>query len=336
MGTQNAAFEGEFHGARAIWLKHGRYEAALLPEHGGNLILFRDTDNGFRYLREPEAEEMEDFKANPGVYGIPVLFPPNRYDGGKFAWEGKVYELPVNETDKGNHLHGFMHQLPWSVDYMKADGYESVVIISQKVRDGHLYKQYFPFEFTITLRYTLNAEGLHQQVAVSNDGRERMPNLLAFHTAINAPFVPGSSASDYTFKMTIGERREMSERMLPTGKIQPLSREEVLMKTDGVSPYFASMDNHYTASPQNGRNRMELTDHRTGDVLVYDVGTSYKYWMIWNNGACGKFFCPEPQINLVNAPNIAGLPAEEIGLIGLEPGERWEETSSFYAIKREN
>ncbi|WP_136605848.1 aldose 1-epimerase [Paenibacillus dokdonensis] len=334
METQNAAYEGDFHGEHAIWLKHGRYEAAVLPERGANLILFRDLENGFRYLREPEANEMEDFIANPGIYGIPVLFPPNRFDGGKFAWEGKVYELPVNETDRGNHLHGFMHQLPWAVDYIKGDEYESVVVLSQRVRDGHLYKQYFPFEFTISLRYTLSGEGLQQHVTVTNDGQERMPNLLAFHTAINAPFVPGSAASDYTFKMTIGQRWEMTERMLPTGQFQTLSEEEESMKAEGVSPYFASMDNHYTAVPQDGRNRMELTDQRTGDVLVYDVGTAYKYWMIWNNGAGGKFFCPEPQINLVNAPNISDLPAEEMGLLGLEPGERWEETSSFYAIKR--
>ncbi|MWV42375.1 aldose 1-epimerase [Paenibacillus sp. HJL G12] len=334
METQFAAYNGDFNGEHAVWLKHGQYEAAVLPELGANLILFRDLENGYRYLREPEADEMEDFKGNPGVYGIPVLFPPNRFDGGKFLWEGKTYELPVNETDRGNHLHGFMHKLPWKVDYFKGDEYESVVVLSQQVRDGHLYKQYFPFEFTITLRYTLSGKGLQQQVTVTNDGKERMPNLLAFHTTINAPFVPGSQASDYSFKVTIGQRREMSERMLPTGAFQPLSPAEEQMKTTGVSPYFESMDNHYTAVPQDGRNRMELTDQRTGDVFVYDVGTAYKHWMIWNNGAGGKFFCPEPQINLVNAPNISGMNAEEIGLIGLEPGERWEETSSFYAIKR--
>jgi aldose 1-epimerase len=117
--------------------------------------------------------------------------------------------------------------------------------------------------------------------------------------------------------------------MLPTGSFQPLTAEEEQMKGEGVYPFFASMDNHYTAVPQNGRNRMELTDTKLGKTLVYDVGTSYKQWMIWNNGATEGFFCPEPQINLVNAPK-SNLPAEEIGLFSLLPGEIWEERARLY------
>lgn len=54
--------------------------------------------------------------------------------------------------------------------------------------------------------------------------------------------------------------------------------------------------------------------------------------MIWNNNMGGEFFCPEPQMNLVNAPNVEGIPAEEIGLIGLEPGELFEQSSRLYPI----
>ena len=130
-------------------------------------------------------------------------------------------------------------------------------------------------------------------------------------------------------RITIGERWEMSDRMLPTGKFQALTAEEKLLRTSGVNPYFDSMDNHYTAVPQNGRNRMELTDTKLGKTFVYDVGNSYKQWMVWNSKASGKFFCPEPQINLVNAPNT-DLPADEIGLFGLAPGEIWEASSRLY------
>lgn len=320
---------GEFNGMKAVWLKAGRYEAALVPEVGGNLLAFRDVESGYRFLREPAADEMEAFKMSPGVYGIPPLFPPNRYDGGRFPWNGQTYSLPVNEASTGNHLHGYVHTVPWTVDEFGTSAAESFVTVSLQVDAGHIVHQYLPFRFTMKLKYTLSSDGLSQQLYVRNEGSERMPCLVAFHTAINAPFAPGSTAEDCTIKLTVGERWELNDRMLPTGKRLPLTAQEAAMRDGGISPYFESLDNHYTAIPQGGRNRMELTDKKAGITLIYDVGTSYKQWMIWNNNACGKFFCPEPQINLVNAPNV-DLPADEIGLFGLEPGEIWEETARLY------
>ncbi|MGG1879084.1 aldose 1-epimerase [Paenibacillus cisolokensis] len=323
------AYEGTYQGEKAVWLQFGPYEAVVLPEIGGNLIAFRDTESGYRFLREPAESEMEQFKANPGVHGIPVLFPPNRYEDGKFPWNGKTYQFPVNEESTGNHLHGFLHTIPWRVEEFGSTASESYVTVSVKIDENHPVYRMLPHTFTFRLRYALSEDGLSQHVLIRNEGRESMPCLLAFHTAVNAPFAPGSTEADCKVKLTIGERWELDGRMLPTGKYQPLTGEEKQLQGEGVSPFFTSMDNHYTAVPQNGRNRMELTDSNIGKTLVYDVGASYKQWMIWNNGAAGKFFCPEPQINLVNAPNVK-LPADEIGLFGLEPGEIWEETSRLY------
>ncbi|MEK3734476.1 MULTISPECIES: aldose 1-epimerase [Paenibacillus] len=323
------AYEGTYQGEKAVWLQFGPYEAVVLPEIGGNLIAFRDTESGYRFLREPAESEMEQFKANPGVHGIPVLFPPNRYEDGKFPWNGKTYQFPVNEESTGNHLHGFLHTIPWRVEEFGSTASESYVTVSVKIDENHPVYRMLPHTFTFRLRYALSEDGLSQHVFIRNEGRESMPCLLAFHTAVNAPFAPGSTEADCKVKLTIGERWELDGRMLPTGKYQPLTAEEKQLQGEGVSPFFTSMDNHYTAVPQNGRNRMELTDSNIGKTLVYDVGASYKQWMIWNNGAAGKFFCPEPQINLVNAPNVK-LPADEIGLFGLEPGEIWEETSRLY------
>lgn len=323
------AYEATYQGEKAVWLQFGPYEAALLPEVGGNLIAFRNTESGYRFLREPAESEMEQFKANPGVHGMPVLFPPNRYEDGNFPWNGKTYQFPVNEESTGNHLHGFLHTIPWRVEEFGSTPSESYVTVSVRVDESHPVYSMLPHVFTFRLRYSLGKDGLSQHVFIRNEGRESMPCLLAFHTAVNAPFAPGSTEADCQVKVTIGERWELNERMLPTGKHQPLTDEEKQLQSEGISPFFASMDNHYTAVPQNGRNRMELTDTKIGQTLVYDVGTSYKQWMIWNNGASGKFFCPEPQVNLVNAPNVE-LPAEEIGLFGLEPGDIWEETSRLY------
>ncbi|MEG6587743.1 aldose 1-epimerase [Paenibacillus barengoltzii] len=327
--AQRTAYEGTYQGEKAVWLKSGRYEAVLLPEIGGNLIAFRDVESGYRFLREPGEQEMEAFKSNPGVHGIPVLFPPNRYEDGQFPWKGEVLQFPVNEAATHNHLHGFLHTTAWEVEDFGQTPVESYVSVKVSVDENHEVYRYLPFKFTIRLRYSLSDDGLAQQVFIRNEGDKEMPCLLAFHTAVNAPFAPECTAKDYKVKLTIGQRWQMSERMLPTGSFQPLTAEEEQMKGEGVYPFFASMDNHYTAVPQNGRNRMELTDTKLGKTLVYDVGTSYKQWMIWNNGATEGFFCPEPQINLVNAPK-SNLPAEEIGLFSLLPGEIWEERARLY------
>lgn len=320
---------GDYLGEQAVWLRSGRYEAALLPEYGGNLVLFRDVEKGYRFLREPEQGGIEDFKAHPAVYGIPVLFPPNRYEDGKLPWRGKTYQLPINSVAHNNHIHGFVHTVPWEVEDYGVNGQEAYVSVQVRIDESHSMYQYLPHKFVIKLRYTLSADGLAQQLFIKNEGPDAMPCLLAFHTAVNAPFAPGSSAKDYRMKVTVGERWEMGPRMLPTGSKIPLLPEEAAMQSEGVYPYEIALDNHYTAVPQNGRNYMELTDLKEGVTLVYDAGTSYKQWMIYNNGAKEEFFCPEPQINLVNAPNI-DLPAEEMGLFGLEPGEIWEERARFF------
>ncbi|WP_106766172.1 aldose 1-epimerase [Paenibacillus faecalis] len=323
------AFEGSYQGEKAVWLQFGRYEAVMLPEIGGNLVAFRDKESGYRFLREPAETEMQQFKDNPGVHGIPVLFPPNRYEDGKFPWNGQTYQFPVNEEATGNHLHGFLHTIPWTVEEFGTTQLESYVTVSVTIDETHSVFKMLPHKFTFQLRYALSADGLSQHVIIRNNGDTPMPCLLAFHTAVNAPFAEGSTSDDCKVKFTIGQRWEMNERMLPTGKYQTLTAEEEQLRGEGISPYFDEMDNHYTAAPQNGRNRMELTDTKLGKTLVYDVGTSYKQWMIWNNEAGKQFFCPEPQINLVNAPNV-DLPAEEIGLFSLAPGEIWEETSRLY------
>ncbi len=323
------AQRGTYKGEEAVILQYGTYEATVLPNIGANLISYRITDKQYTILREPES--IEELRANPGVYGIPILFPPNRYEDGKFPWNGKVYEFPVNEEATNNHLHGFLMDIPWKVDQISADESESRVVLSVTVDEDHPVYRYLPHRFTVRLRYALDRFGLSQQVTVHNEGEDAMPCLLAFHTAINAPFAPNSKPSDYTFKITIGNRWELNGRMLPTGKFQPLTAEEEQMKRGGVSPYFAAMDNHYTSEPQNGRNRMELYDASEQVTLVYDVGTAFKQWMVWNNNRSEKFFCPEPQMNLVNAPNV-DLPADEIGLLGLQPGEIFEETSRIYLV----
>jgi aldose 1-epimerase len=327
--TTNYAKEGTYQGESAVLLKFGRYSAVLLPRIGSNLISFRDDENDYQLLREPKEEEFASFVERPMIHGIPVLFPPNRFDGGRFTFNGRDYVFPVNEPATGNHLHGFVYNCPWEVKSFGTDATSSYVTAILRFDEQHPSYVYFPHTFTLSLTYILTEEGLTQTFSAHNEGPDELPFMLGYHTAVNAPFAPGSTIEDIDVLLTIGERWQLGGRMLPTGQSQALDAGEQALKSGAGNPYYADMDNHYSSVPQDGRNIMVLTDNKAKVRLVYDAGLKYKHWMVWNNQSNGKFFCPEPQTNLVNAPNST-LPAEVSGLFGLKSGEVWSETSRMY------
>jgi aldose 1-epimerase len=329
MMTQYYAKQGTYENEPAILLKHGSYSAILLPRIGGNLVSFRDDDRDFRFIREPEGEDWPAFVNRPMVHGIPVLFPPNRYDGGTFEFDGRTYRFPVNEPETGNHIHGFVYQSEWEVVSYGSTEQASAATVRLLFDEKHPGFAYFPHRVTLSQTFTLTSEGLKQHFEAVNESAEAIPFMLGFHTSVNAPFAEGSTIEDLECGIAIGERWELNARMLPTGRKLPLSEGELLLSEGMGNPYFESLDNHYTASGNGSENAMTIYDRRVNARFVYEAGDAYKHWMVYNAAANGKFFCPEPQTGMVNAPNV-GLSAEQTGLIRLMPGERWTAVSRMY------
>ncbi|XID95533.1 aldose 1-epimerase [Paenibacillaceae bacterium WGS1546] len=328
--TQHEVRQSSYREQPAVYLKHGKYSAIVLPGIGGNLISFRDDERGFAFIREPGDEDWEAFARKPWLHGVPVLFPPNRYDGGRFTFAGRAYRLPVNEPETGNHLHGFVYLSKWEVADFGSSEESSFVTVRLSFDERHPGYEYFPHRVEMSQTFALTDAGLSHRFDAANASAEAIPFMLGFHTTVNAPFAPGSAVEDMDCGLSIGERWELDERMLPTGKRLPLNEEERRLREGKGNPYFASLDHHYTASPVNGINAMTIHDRRAGAKFVYEAGDGYKHWMVYNGEANGKFFCPEPQTSMVNAPNV-DLPAKQTGLIRLEPGERWTATSRMYA-----
>ena len=148
-----------------------------------------------------------------------------------------------------------------------------------------------------------------------------MPCLLAYHTALIAP-------AQSTVKLARGQRYAMSERMLPTGETLPLTAFDQALGNEGVPTFAEEFDNHYDAIVANGVSTAELTNHETKTKVRYTADPEFKKWMIWNNFAKPGFVCPEPQINLVNAPN-APHSEEEKSIRRLEPGESFRATCNI-------
>lgn len=77
----------DFYGLRAVEFSKGDYTALLVPEVGANLVRLAYVRLGAELLRTPAAGEIEAFRARPHVYGLPVLFPPNRIADGRYTFD---------------------------------------------------------------------------------------------------------------------------------------------------------------------------------------------------------------------------------------------------------
>ncbi|MEL7144900.1 MAG: hypothetical protein AAFO69_00925 [Bacteroidota bacterium] len=139
----------------------------------------------------------------------------NRIRDGHYAYQGKSYEVPVNEKERNNALHGFFNELAlkdikWEVSDKKAE-----------VRiwlDYHGKQAGYPFPFSVNIHYELSTDGkvdLHYHV--ENTGGGAMPFSFGWHPYFQ---LDGDRS---TWQLQCGPllHHELDERNLPTGVKRP-------------------------------------------------------------------------------------------------------------------
>ena len=104
-----------FNGIPAVHFTAGGYEAVMVPSVGANVVKLKHTATSIEILRTPDAEEMENFKERPQIYGLPLLFPPNRIADGTYTFEGRKYQYPITIPTQNNYHHGIIKSEPFTV-----------------------------------------------------------------------------------------------------------------------------------------------------------------------------------------------------------------------------
>ena len=293
-----------------IELQQGGYRMQAVPELGGQVISLEK--DGLEALNVPADPEI--FMDKSTSYGLPILFPPNRIDGGKFATKTREYQFAINEPARGNSLHGFLHKRPWQL--VKAE--EDMLQMEFAAGPETDFYQYYPHAFRAVLTYQLSETGLQQEVCIENLGSEPMPIGLGFHSAFRVE-------KDSLVRISVGKRILMSDRMLPTGELRDLNEAEARFRAKGLEPVAWSMDDHYTVEPieEGGKSFHGAIVERKEGRVFYEVDPFYQHWMIWNSNQAGNLICLEPQNWRVNAPNLVseGMSEQEAGFCQLQPGE---------------
>lgn len=324
----------DFHGLKAVEFSKGDYTALLVPGMGANLVRLANTRLGAEILRTPGADEIEVFRGRPQVFGLPILFPPNRIADGRYTFEGRTYQYPITIEKEHNYHHGVLKSEAFIVSKASETAEEVMVECRYYANAGNdaVFRD-FPHEFKCKITYWLSADGLEQEVMFSNRSKLRMPVGVGFHTPLSIPFA-GGDAADYVMRVAVGEQVELNERNLPTGRKLPLSEQFAKLREGGLRVTECDpIEAGFTLKEidVNGKSfRGALVENvRTGARIFYEVDSQTTYWTIWNNGGRVPYCCPEPQSWTTNAPNAADPAAE--GFQAIAPGESWRMKFRLYA-----
>jgi aldose 1-epimerase len=190
--------------------------AEVTPDLGGNCFRWQITEAG---------RPVDLLYSDPAVFpdgrptrsGIPVLFPfPNRIRDGRFTWDGKTYQLPLNDSSGKNAIHGFACRSPWRTLATGADATAAWVTMEfQASLDVPASRQLWPADHRLTLTVRLQADRLRLEASVTNPDRAPLPFGLGYH-----PYFQVGTPDDMVFAPA-GSYWELRDS-LPTGRRLPL------------------------------------------------------------------------------------------------------------------
>jgi aldose 1-epimerase len=114
------------------------------------------------------------------LYPSALLAPwVNRVRNGNYSFEGRNYQLPINESNLGNAIHGFLARKKFEISEEKCnDDSTEVSFIHNYTGDFPGY----PFPFIFTLTYKLSSQGTFAvNFKCQNTGQTNMPFACGWH-----------------------------------------------------------------------------------------------------------------------------------------------------------
>lgn len=261
----------EKYGVRygTLTLKDGAYALTVTPEKGGMATSFTKDGEEYLWLRDKNFESTDRPRC-----GIPILFPNcGKPDDGVHHFGDAACPIEI---------HGLADLVPWQVKTAADDAIELTLT------PNGLTKFVYPFEFRLTMRYTLAGNTATLALTVSNDGDKEMPFSVGFHpyfTASNLDNVKFDIQAATCSENAKGEQPAAPEVITLTRK--PGSADSIRLLTGVKSP-------------------MRMTDSGNGHTVTVSFDEScFGNGVLWQQDT-ERFVCMEPWNGWANSINEEG------------------------------
>ena len=134
---------------------------------GDQRAVVTEVGGGLRAYSVGARQVVDSFEADqmcPSGRGQVLIPWPNRISKGSYEFQGRKYQLPINEHVTHSAIHGLVRWLAWDV----AERQEHRVVVAH---DLHPQPGY-PFALTLRIEYTLSDDGLRVSTSATNVGSD--------------------------------------------------------------------------------------------------------------------------------------------------------------------
>jgi aldose 1-epimerase len=282
-------------------------QRAIVVEVGGGLRSYsaagRDLVDGYG------ADEMSTSGRGQ------VLLPwPNRIQDGSYEFEGQRHQLPIDDPDEQDAIHGLVRWAAWAV--REREPHRVVVTHLLHPRPG------YSFSLDISIEYLLSDEGLTVQTTARNVGATSCPYGCGAHPYLT---VGTPTVDSLTLRAPGRTMLRSDERGIPIATESVEGTEYDFRRPRPIDTI--RLDNAFTdlERDEDGLARVSLRDPTEGTELSLWVDDSYPYLMLFTGD-------PLPDVNrrsLAVEPMTCPPNAfrSEEALISLSPGRsftsRW-------------
>lgn len=283
----------------------------VLSAHGQTAVVV-ETGGGIRDYRvdgRPVLDGYAEDEMCTAARGLPLVPWPNRLHDGRYTFDGQEHELPLDERDKGNALHGLARYLSWTPVAVQDDRVTMAVTIWPRPQ--------WPFTLSVSAEYVLGPDGLVVTTVAENSGGSDAPYACGWHPYLT---VGTDRIDEAELHLPARSYLPTDEDQIPTGKVEVAGTDYDFRSARPVGA--VPIDHAYTdlARGADGLARLTLRNPADGREVDLWADGAYHYLEVFTGETV-----PQPErrrgglgVEPMTAPPNALQTGEDV--VRLQPG----------------